>query len=202
MPPSGSAARSFARPEPPTGWGAVLAATLAASFVLLVFLPTVVYFFNSSFVEYTILEHYAVTLPVTLLVGLAVAAITIIPRAPRGLLVAVSVHRHLYSHCGRLSPVVDTCPGRPRAFCRQPQPRLDPIPLAARRAGDRYRHLAMATTGFGERPRPCHVRHRNGVLAYVTISDTKPARRFIRDGCTRGAAYENSTQTRIATACS
>jgi hypothetical protein len=88
MPPSGSAARSFARPEPPTGWGAVLAATLAASFVLLVFLPTVVYFFNSFFVEYTILEHYAVTLPVTLLVGLAVAAITIIPRAPRGLLVA------------------------------------------------------------------------------------------------------------------
>jgi hypothetical protein len=53
-----------------------------------VFLPTVVYFFNSFFVEYTILEHYAVTLPVTLLVGLAVAAITIIPRAPRGLLVA------------------------------------------------------------------------------------------------------------------
>jgi hypothetical protein len=88
MPPSGSAARSFARPEPPTGWGAVLAATLAASFVLLVFLPTVVYFFNSFFVEYTILEHYAVTLAVTLLVGLAVAAITIIPRAPRGLLVA------------------------------------------------------------------------------------------------------------------
>jgi hypothetical protein len=62
MPPSGSAACFFARPEPPTGWGAVLAATLAASFVLLVFLPTVVYFFNSSFVEYTILEHYAVTL--------------------------------------------------------------------------------------------------------------------------------------------
>ena len=86
MPPSGSAASSSARPEPPVGWGAVLAATLAASFVVLVFLPTVVYFFNSSFVEYTSLEHDAVALPATVALGLVLAALALVPRMPRGLI--------------------------------------------------------------------------------------------------------------------
>ena len=86
MPPSGSAASSSARPEPPVGWGAVLAATLAASSVVLVFLPTVVYFFNSSFVEYTSLEHDAVALPATVALGLVLAAPALFPRMPRGLI--------------------------------------------------------------------------------------------------------------------
>ncbi|MGH8563173.1 MAG: hypothetical protein ACREXW_03470 [Gammaproteobacteria bacterium] len=83
MPPSGS----VARPEPRTGWVAVLAATLAASFVLLVFLPTIVYFFNSSFVEYTSLEHDAVAFPAALVLGLVLAAVALVPRMPRGLIV-------------------------------------------------------------------------------------------------------------------
>lgn len=66
---------------------AVLCATLPAASALLLFLPSIVYFFNSSFVEYTILEHYAVALPVALLVGFALFAIGLIPRAPRGLLI-------------------------------------------------------------------------------------------------------------------
>lgn len=87
MPPSGSVASSFARPEPPAGWGAVLAATLAAAFVLLAFLPTVVYYFNSSFVEYTSVEHNAVALAATLVLGVVLAALALVPRMPRGLIV-------------------------------------------------------------------------------------------------------------------
>jgi hypothetical protein len=87
MPPSGSAPSSVVRPEPPAGWVAVSAATLAASFVLLAFLPAVVYFFNSSFVAYTSLEHDAVALPATLVLGLVLAALALVPRMPRGLIV-------------------------------------------------------------------------------------------------------------------
>ncbi|MGH8569191.1 MAG: hypothetical protein ACREXU_14570, partial [Gammaproteobacteria bacterium] len=85
MPPSGSVASSFTRPEPRTGWVAVavLAATLAASVVLLVFLPTVVYFFNSDFVEYTSLEHDAVALLATVVLALVLAALALVPRMPR-----------------------------------------------------------------------------------------------------------------------
>ena len=176
MPPSGSAARSFARLEPPTGWGAVLAATLATSFVLLVFLPTVLYFFNSSFVEYTILEHYTVALPVTLLVGLALAAIAIIPLAPRGLLVAAC--RFIVTYI-----VVAA------VFLPSWTPALDGrehFPDSLSRASIQS-HLLLSVLATGivillwRRPASASVLgHALFVtamvfVAYVTVSDTKPA---------------------------
>ncbi|MGH8472346.1 MAG: hypothetical protein ACREVJ_07835, partial [Gammaproteobacteria bacterium] len=67
----------------------MLAATFAAAFVLLVFLPTLVYFFNSSFVEYASLEHDAVAFPAALVLGLVLAALTLVPRMPRDPIVGV-----------------------------------------------------------------------------------------------------------------
>jgi hypothetical protein len=67
---------------------ALLCAGAEVAFVVLIFLPAIVYFFNAAFVEYPLLDHYAFGLPLALLVALVPPALGLIPRAPRRLLLA------------------------------------------------------------------------------------------------------------------
>jgi hypothetical protein len=67
---------------------ALLCAGAGVAFVVLIFLPAIVYFFNAAFVEYPLLDHYAFGLPLALLIALCPPALGLIPRAPRRLLLA------------------------------------------------------------------------------------------------------------------
>lgn len=67
---------------------ALLCAGAEVAFVVLIFLPAIVYFFNAAFVEYPLLDHYAFGLPLALLVALVPSALGLIPRAPRRMLLA------------------------------------------------------------------------------------------------------------------
>jgi hypothetical protein len=67
---------------------ALLCAGAEVAFVVLIFLPAIVYFFNAAFVEYPLLDHYAFGLPLALLIALVPPALGLIPRAPRRLLLA------------------------------------------------------------------------------------------------------------------
>ena len=67
---------------------ALLRAGAEVAFVVLIFLPAIVYFFNAPFVEYPLLEHYAFGLPLALLIALVPPALGLIPRAPRRMLLA------------------------------------------------------------------------------------------------------------------
>jgi|GEM_PF-3479683 len=66
----------------------LLCAGAEVAFVVLIFLPAIVYFFNAAFVEYPLLDHYAFGLPLALLIALVPPALWLIPRAPRRLLLA------------------------------------------------------------------------------------------------------------------
>jgi hypothetical protein len=67
---------------------ALLYAGAEVAFVVFIFLPAIVYFFNAAFVEYPLLDHYAFGLPLALLIALVPPALGLIPRAPRRLLLA------------------------------------------------------------------------------------------------------------------
>ena len=67
---------------------ALLFAGAEVAFVVLIFLPAIVYFFNAAFVEYPLLDHYAFGLPLALLIALVPPALGLIPRAPRRMLLA------------------------------------------------------------------------------------------------------------------
>ena len=67
---------------------ALLCAGAEIAFVVLIFLPAIVYFFNAAFVEYPLLDHYAFGLPLALLIALVPPALGVLPRAPRRLLLA------------------------------------------------------------------------------------------------------------------
>ena len=67
---------------------ALLYAGAEVAFVVLIFLPAIVYFFNAAFVEYPLLDHYAFGLPLALLIALVPPTLGLIPRAPRRLLLA------------------------------------------------------------------------------------------------------------------
>ena len=67
---------------------ALLFAGAEVAFVVLIFLPAIVYFFNAAFVEYPLLDHYAFSLPLALLIALVPPALGLIPYAPRRLLLA------------------------------------------------------------------------------------------------------------------
>ena len=65
---------------------ALLYAGAKVAFVVLIFLPAIVYFFNAAFVEYPLLDHYAFGLPLALLIALVPPTLGLIPRAPRRML--------------------------------------------------------------------------------------------------------------------
>lgn len=186
MPPSGGAASSFASSEPPAGWGTVLAATLAASFVVLVFLPTLVYFFNSSFVEYPSLEHDAVALPATVALGLVLAALALVPRVPRGVIVGACRFTVIYVVVAAVflpswTPALD---GREHF--------AGPLSRASIQSHLLLGGLALSTVVVLSR-RPDWARGlAQGLfvtalafVAYVAVSDTKPAGSHTSTGLTK-----------------
>jgi hypothetical protein len=60
-----------------------------AAFVVFAFLPAVVYFFNTAFVEYPLMDHYVFAFPIAVLIFVIPLAVAVIPRAPRRLILSV-----------------------------------------------------------------------------------------------------------------
>ena len=68
---------------------AALYAGALAAFVVFVFLPAVVYFFNTAFVEYPLIDHYLFAFPIAVLISVIPLAVALVPRAPRRLILSV-----------------------------------------------------------------------------------------------------------------
>lgn len=59
------------------------------AFVVFAFLPAVVYFFNTAFVEYPLMDHYVFAFPIAALISVIPLAVAVIPRAPQRLILSV-----------------------------------------------------------------------------------------------------------------